>query len=320
MIWWSLVIPLIALGVLFFFFNHKLHLNEIIALVLVPACVITFFYFATKNSHMSDTQQLSELIVKARYYESWETWVVQECSRQVVVGEDCTTGSDGKQTCVTKYRTEYYDCFYCDYNSEYYVAVTISNKEISISRAQYYALLKKWKTKGNFIELNRSIDYSGSCGKDGDMYEGNWNLDLFTAESHTWQESYNNRTQAALSAFNYPKITPIEAKKLGLYEYPAKYYNGYTEPNILGFENIYQSKQLKDSIFTLYQYLNGFIGPKYKAHVYILLFKDQDINIAFKQEAYWANGNQNEIVIYCCKFYLGYVLRTSDIIRQVEKK
>jgi hypothetical protein len=35
----------------------------------------------------------------------------------------------------------------------------------------------------------------------------------------------------------------------------------------------------------------------------LLFFKNKDVDIAFKQEAYWANGNQNEVVI--CIGYSG---------------
>jgi len=287
LIWWALIIPLIASGVLYLLFKHKLHTHEVLMLIGIPAFVIFIFYLVASTYNVQDTQYKSELITKVRYYESWETWVKKTCSYTTC------SGSGKSRHCTT----HYYDCSYCDYNSEYYVAVTVTNKEISISKTQYHNLLKKWKAIPYFVELHRRIHYHGSCGKDGDMYEANWNLDPYTAQTDTWESSYNNRTQAALSAFNYPKITPMQAKQIGLYEYPTQYYNNYSQPNILGFEQIYQNKALKDSIFILYQYLNGVIGTKYKAHVFILLFKDKDINIAFKQEAYWANGNQNEVVI-----------------------
>ena len=43
--------------------------------------------------------------------------------------------------------------------------------------------------------------------------------------------------------------------------------------------------------------MNGLYGKKYSCKVFILLFKDKDINTAFKQEAYWDGGNRNEVVI-----------------------
>ena len=43
--------------------------------------------------------------------------------------------------------------------------------------------------------------------------------------------------------------------------------------------------------------MNGLYGKKYSCKVFILLFKDKDINTAFKQEAYWDGDNRNEVVI-----------------------
>jgi len=288
-IWYAMIIPLLAVGVLYLFFKHKTHVYEILGLISIPAIVILIFYSIASNYDIQDTQFKSELITRIRYYESWETWKHRTCSYT-------TCSGSGKTRICT---THYYDCSYCDYNKEHYTAVTISGKEFSLTREKYQELLNRWKAKPKFVELNRSIKYHGGCGKDGDMYESSWNFDKFTTESATIETSYDNRTQVALSAFNYPKISKENADSLGLFSYPE--IDGYIQPNI-GF-NSYWWKNKSDKRFNLYQHLNGFIGPNYKAHVFLLFFKNKDVDIAFKQEAYWANGNQNEVVI--CIGYSG---------------
>ena len=47
----------------------------------------------------------------------------------------------------------------------------------------------------------------------------------------------------------------------------------------------------------MFEYLNGNLGPKHKVRVFTLLFKNKPIDIAFKQEAYWDGGNQNELLV-----------------------
>lgn len=77
-----------------------------------------------------------------------------------------------------EYTTHYYDCSYCDENSEEYYGVTESGKRIGITKARYHTLLKRWNTKPIFVELDRHIVYHGSCGKDGDEYYIEWDKKL----------------------------------------------------------------------------------------------------------------------------------------------
>jgi len=286
MIWLILLVPFL-IG---FFVHVKNHdsftLKEYILMIGLNLFLITMCYFIDKYDNVQDKLYQSEIITRARYYESWETWVKKRCSYTTC------TGSGKNRHCTT----HYYDCSYCDYNHEYYTAVTVSGREYGITREKYYELMHRWKSKQQFNELDRNINYHGSCGKDGDMYEVVWNNDIYTSETATIEKSYENKTQVALSAFNYKKITPDEAFKLKLYEYP-EITNVYNQEFILGLNTLSYTTQQLDSIQKLYSFLNGYYGKNNKVHVFILLWNGFDQSIALKQEAYWARGNENEIII-----------------------
>lgn len=299
--WYSLLIVLIGLGLIYKFQPEKLNIVVIIIPLVVSALIIFITSLISNNNLMSDEEYRSSLIVKARYYEYWESWVVKECSRQVPCGEDCSTDSQGKRTCHTKYCTEYYDCSYYDHNYEYYQITDELNINHNVSKNEYLKLKSKWNSNPNFIELNRNIKYHYSCGVDGDAYEINWNpIDIHKTETYNWIGSFVNRTRLNKSAFNYQnKITDQIADSIGLYRYPTINYNdNNSQQYILGLDKlkIYNKQQI-DSITNLYNHLNGHLGPRNKVHVFVLLFHNKSQDIALTQEAYWEGGNQNELVV-----------------------
>jgi hypothetical protein len=166
--------------------------------------------------------------------------------------------------------------------------------EIKISKNKYNSLIKLWKAKPKFVELNRDINYHGSCGEDGDMYRIVWNRDINTSITTTNTKSFTNILKSNHSAFNYPTIEKDKAKTSGLYEYPEIFEYNY-QPSVVGIQD-FNSKSRTKIIKTL-DYINGAYGSKYKVKVFTLFYKNRDINTAFQQEAYWEGGNQNEIVV-----------------------
>ena len=96
--------------------------------------------------------------------------------------------------------------------------------------------MKKWKAKPKFVELNRDIDYTYSCGKDGDMYSIKWDGDPMSTESTTTDHWYENRVQAAHSSFDFIKVTEEDVKNYDLYNYPK--IEGIMQETVLGAEKI----------------------------------------------------------------------------------
>lgn len=237
-----------------------------------------------KSYTLSDVEYNGFLVTEARYYEPYTTWVKKTCSYTTC------SGSGKTRTCTT----HYYDCSYCDENAAEYVMYDTNGNSVNISKEKYLSLIKQWKATPEFVELNRDIDYHGSCGKDGDAYVIRWDNRRISSETTTYTKSFTNILKSNHSAFNYPVIEPEQAKKAGLFEYPDIYQNEH-QPSVLGLDKV----PFKDKIrFKKYlDYLNGAYGKRYKVRIFTLFFKEKDINTAFLQEAYWDGGNQNEIVV-----------------------
>jgi hypothetical protein len=286
MIWYALLIPVI-LTILSYVIWHKFFIWwELLIPSSISLLAIIISYYSLKYVDMKDVEYNGYIVTEARYYESYETWVSKTCSYTTC------SGSGKSRTCVT----HYYDCSYCDYNSAYWVVIDNFGHEFSITEKKYKELIKKWSATPKFNELNRSINYHGSCGKDGDMYSIKWNGKIETSECSVLEKPFQNILKVNHSAFQYPNITDEQADSLKLYHYP-KFYDTYKQKAILGLELTGLSRQIRDSIETKFEYLNGNLGPKNKVKTFTLIFKNKPIDIAFKQEAYWDGGNQNEVVI-----------------------
>jgi hypothetical protein len=280
------LIPLLVVGVSYFIWKNKFIWWELFIPIALCSIAIPITYYIQKETSLKDVEYNGYIIQEARYYESWTSWVSQTCTRSV----PCGTDSKGNTT----YCTEVYDCSYCDENSAYWVAIDNGGNEFQISEVKYNQLMKKWGVSPKFHELNRTIHNWGSCGDDGDMYNITWNGSMYTSEASTLKHSFDNIVKISHSAFNYPDISEKEARKIGLYDYP-KFYDTYKQQAILGLDSF--KIQEKERIQTLFEYLNGNLGPKNKVRVFTLLFKNKPIDIAFRQEAYWDGGNQNEFVV-----------------------
>ena len=287
MLWYATVIPLIIVTVGYFLFQHKFVWWELF--IPVTACIvfIVISFYSMKSVALKDVEYNGYVIVEARYYEYWETWVEKECSYTTT----CCCDSKGNN-CQTE--THYYDCSYCDTNSAYWTMIDSHGNEIGISQEKYNQLIKKWSATPEFVELNRDIDYHGGCGKDGNMYRIMWNQKIINSETTTYETEFTNILKSNHSAFNFPIITPEDASKLGLYDYPpiGDYYH---QNSVIGLSKVKIPNE--NQMQTVMNYLNGRLGFTKKVRVYTLLFVDKEIDIAFTQEAYWDGGNQNELVV-----------------------
>lgn len=267
---------------------HKFYIwQELLIPVALGALTILISSAIIKSVNSSDVEYNGYIIVKARYYEYWSTWVDQTCSYTTCNGTD----KDGN---CTGYTTHYYDCSYCDKNKAYWVAIDNFGHEFDISKEYYNFLKSKWSATPQFVELDRSINKHWTCGKDGDMYEIYWNQLPETSEASVLTHQFTNKLKINHSAFNFPKVSEEQARKQGLYDYPD-FYQFYKQKCILGLDSFNITG--KEKIHTMFEYLNGNLGPVNRIKIFTLLFKNKPIDIAFKQEAYWQGGNQNELVV-----------------------
>ena len=282
MIYLSLLIPIIGAIIVWWWFQHRITLWEFLLPIIASLIFIVSFKAVVKAIQVSSTEYLGNLGVKAQYYEPWSTWVHKTCSR--------TVGSGKNQ------RTEYYDCSYCDDNSEEYYLVDDGGNKFSISEQSYNYFTKLWSAKPQFVELNRDINTNWRCGKDGDLYEVFWDNQILTSVPTTREHSYENKVKCAPSAFNYPKIDENDKKVYGLFDYSDV--NGFSQKTILGDNEFsWMSQAEKDTAEIYAKFLSGYFGPKKQLKLWVLLFKDKPSLAASMQEAYWVNGNKNEVVV-----------------------
>ena len=283
-IWFSLLIPIIAALVMLKWFPKYMAWWEGVIPLVACFIFIGIFKFTVEKVQVNDTEYHGAIIVEARYYEYWETYVHKTCYRTVSCGKNCTT-------------TVPYDCSYCDKNPEHWTVVNSLGNEYSVTKQYYDYLMKKWKAKPEFVELNRDIDHGGwGCGQDGDMYRIRWDNQPLSAEATTTDHWYENRVQAAHTAFDFPEVSEQDVKTYGLYEYPEV--DGIMQETVLGLENVkwvnsYELETMKQWS----KFLNGYLGPRKHARIYFLYFVDKPTLAGNMQEAYWDGGNDNELVV-----------------------
>lgn len=281
--WFALCIPAACCLVMFLFFKRQIVWWELAVPTTAAAIFILVFKWAAYNYSISDTEYRGSVIVSARYYEYWETYVHRTCTRTVSCGKNCTT-------------VQVYDCSYCDHNPAQWIAVDNYGRQFPITEDYYNELHTRWRATPQFIELNRSINYHGGCGRDGDAYDLIWNQDPATADAAVTEHEYKNYVQASHSAFKMPYISQKEAREAGLYDYPQLYWP-YKQDAILGLDSVKIGQSAKDSIALLYEYFNGYYGSVSHVKTFLLLFPAQPLDVSYKQEYYWDGGNDNELVI-----------------------
>ena len=293
MMWYALVIPILAVLVGWVLYKNKIVWWEILLPVVVSFFAIVISYHTMKSISLSDVEYNGYLVTEARYYEAYETWVSKTCSEQYACGT-YTTGSGSSKTTHTKYCTRYYDCSYCDDYSERYSIIDTKGSEIRITREEYRKLIKQWSAIPQFFDLNRKIVFRRNCGKDGDMYYIQWDKDPLTSETTTYEIGFTNILKSNHSAFNYPNVDEKDVIENGLYDYPRVVGTRYQQ-SVLGLDSIVYEDKV--GLLKRLDYLNGAYGKHYKVKVFTLFFKNKDVQTSFLQEAYWDGGNQNEIIV-----------------------
>lgn len=289
-IWLAMLIPIIACFIALKYGGKKFVWWEFLLPLVGSFLLIGFIKMSTEASMLHDVQYRGGIVVEARYYEPWTTWKKKRCSRTTYTGS-------GKNR---RSHTTYYDCSYCDEHRAYWEAIDDQGHTFSITEEKYNQLKSQWSATPEFIELNRDIRTHGGlwsgCGKDGDAYAVRWDKSMLTVESSTWETTYDNYVQCSKSNFNIQDVDDETAKKYGLYPYPIV--NNYTQIPILGIDSLtYLQPQHKRGAVKMFEYFDGYYGPRRKMRVFVLLFFNRPYQVALKQKDYWINGNKNEIVI-----------------------
>lgn len=275
MIWFNMLIPIIAIIVLAIGFKKKIAVWEYILIFTIPILGIAIAKWTSVYSQTRATEYWNAYLVRAEYVEPWSTWVHKTCERCV---ERDTSGR-----CT---REEKYDCSYCDENGPSWTAYDNLGRSHSISQEHFERLCRTWG-KREKVELNRSIKHHFGCGQDGESYVTNFDGVFEHTQPVVTSHSYENKVRSSKSIFNFQKVDPKDVATYGLVEYrPASLFD-YNP--IFGISNDSASKRLS--------WWNAHLGTYKQVHMNIIVFHNKNISAAEMQRSYWKGGNKNEFII-----------------------
>lgn len=283
-IWFALIIPVVAVIILYVFFHKKIAWWESIMILVIISIVIMLMKYGTEVSQTSDKEYLMDYEINAQKFDEWDEEV--PCRHEIPCSHPkyCEDrDKDGKVTgehqCGYEHSNDgYYHPYDVDVHPEYCVAGTHLGRDVGISRDEYERLVVQWKATPIFVDMHR--DYHSI---DGDKHYVNWNGDVNTVESLTFQRNYENRVQATHTILNFPEVDTADVRYYTLKEYPDN------ETSLLGEGNSQINKYINQS--------NSLFASEKQVKIFYLIFKNQPLEAALKQEQYWKGGNKNEVNI-----------------------
>jgi len=285
LIWFNLLIPLIAILISAIFFTKKMSWWEYILILVIPMAAISIAKTASVYDQTQDKEYWNTYLVKAKYTEYWSTWVKLTCER-------CETKCSGfgeNRTCHEECHD--YDCSYCDENPPTWTAWDNMGNSYGISQAKFEELCKIWGRR-DFVDMKRDIQahwrFTGTCGKDGDAYDTRYDGNFGHIQSVTSEHTYENRIKCSKTLFNFPDVDTADVRQYGLYKH-----NPVMDP--YNYNPIYGPAPI-EAVKRLGQW-NAWLGAAKQIHMNILIFRNQPRHAAELQEWYWKRGNKNELVL-----------------------
>lgn len=277
-VWLVLLIPFIITIYCVYKYKRNLVWWEILIPIATSTIIILLFSWIGRSSLTKDYEYFGGYIKQVEYYEDWDEYIHQTCTRSV----PCGTDSDGN----TQYCDETYDCSYVDYHPCYYVAIDNNGISFNLSAEEYNKFVKQFGNE-SFVDMGR--DYYSD---DGDAYISTWNGSYESYEFVATEHRYTNKVQVSTDVFNYPNVTEEEINQYKLYDYP-EIQDWNKLPAVLS-----NSIKISSDVQKKYDWLNGMLGKNKQVRVWVLIFdaKSSKQN-GQMQEAYWKGGNKNELVI-----------------------
>ena len=266
--WAAILIPICAAVALRLVWEHKVTWWECVLPMLPVFVIVPLVKLAGEKAQVTDYERHGGWVVEARYYEDWDEWITEICSRTVSCGKDCTT-------------VEYYDCSYRRYHPAEWHLIDSNGYDVPISSEEFEALARKFHSRSK-IDMHRSY-YT----KDGDMFLATWPGTPKTQTPVATEHWFENRVQNTAGVFAYQKVEKPHER--GIFDYP-KLQSYLDDPAILGHG------PNKDAADRQLQLLNARLGRSKQVRMWICLFHGQPRSVGLEQEAYWHGGKKNEVV------------------------
>lgn len=283
-IWFFVLIPIFTVAFLLIRYRKKVTFLEVGVQLIIAVLLIALCKYIGFRSLVNDKEYWGNLVSDATYYETWNERV--SCQHPVYCSRSVGTGKNKRRERYVCGHEHSYDVNYHAPYSEVTIKDHKGNSStIGISDSFYKELSKKF---GNsvFVDLNRNYHTIN-----GNKYVSYWRGDPMKSQNFVTEHTYENRIQCSPSVFNYLKVDSTDRKRYSLFDYPFCDNNGLL-PSILG-----SLVPNKDSAEQKLQFINGDLGSKKQVRVWIVLYRNQPLQAAKMQQAYWRNGNKNELVI-----------------------
>jgi hypothetical protein len=273
-IYGALLIPLIVAFFLYKYFSHKTVWWEFFIPLMISLILIFSMKAIIEVVQVSSKEYWGSFIERAEYYEEWDEWITQTCTRS------CCCDSKGENC-----GTETYDCSYCLNHPAYWQIITTTGETIKINQSEYEKIKRKL---GNETFVNLCRNYYRN---DGDEFYTKWQNDSVRAIPVTTLHHYKNRVKAAdQSVFHFGNVSKSDIAKYSLKEYPE--IDVYRMQSVIGDSS--EDASIAEKKFS---YINGLLGHEKEVRIFVLIFHDQPIEAGFYQEWYWSGANMNEFVI-----------------------
>lgn len=292
-----LLIPLIVTGIFYYFNKREFVWWEFFAPFIVTLIAIVVSKIIIDHTSVQFNEYWGSSVVSIYEEEPYNYWHHETCSYT-------TTDGKGNST------THYYDCSHQDNVGPSWYGKTNIGEKIDLSEKEYDELVIRFGTDREIVGQHQNNDPDDDCvDSKGTKFEGKkvgnvsyvyitkWNGTDKTRKSYVSKHRYENRIKSSeLTIFNIKLVTKETADSLGLFEYPEYKHGlfqkscGLEYPTILGGS---VSKEIQEK----YRNLNGKFGPTNQLRLWILVFENKPMEIAYYQENYWVKGNKNELVI-----------------------
>ena len=278
------LIPLIFAIFLVIFFREKVTWWEYLLLVIPSFILSSLIYFGMISHSKSDVEYLGDYVVEIRYYEPWDEYIQQTCTRTY------TTGSGDNE--VT--HTETYDCSYVSHHKAEWFQVLSNGNKCAITKEEYNRLFNLWAMeKSVFVDMPRKYHRV-----DGDMYYKRFDGIVSHSKTVTFERHYENKVKASRSIFGFTNITKDDAKKIGLHDYPPLTLQKGGKPwGCDKNQNPFLGYTPNTAELTRWQFINGYYGSTKQIRVFLLFFYNEPQSIMQDQRDYWVGGNKNEMVL-----------------------
>lgn len=268
--WLFLLIPIIASGLAKYYHPRRVTTWEVGVPILAGLIAIFVGKMAADHYATSATEYWGGYLVQGNYYEHWNERVSCRHTKY------CTRTVKGK--------TESYPCgtehsYDVDDHPPYWEIINSNGENWRVPRQDFENLAQEWGNRV-FIDMNRSYHTI-----DGDCYRTNWNQKYENLHPTVTEHSYENRIAASNSVLNYREVPEEEKKQYALFEYPR---TSFFCTSVLGYSHPGNTDLDKT---------NALIARANQVRIWLLCFKNQPLQAAYSQEAYWKRGNKNELVI-----------------------